>query len=290
MKRFRKQKLDIGKMVIGILLTMFALVCLIPFYYVVMVSFSDPALVKEGQVILMPKGFSTKAYQIILKDSKFYTGFAVSIFRTVVGTAIALAVQAMFAYSISRSHLYGKRFFTGMVIFAVLFNGGIIPTYLTVCYTGIFDTLWALILPAAISPWNIIILSSFFSSLPDSLMESAVIDGASDLVIFRKIAIPLSIPAIATVGLFIAVFHWNSLMDAVIYINSSKLKPLQTFLIDLIMRSSTQDMLSSQAEQEIPTLSIQTAAIFASTLPILVVYPFLQRFFVKGVMIGAVKE
>lgn len=285
----KRKKPDIGKIIIYIVLICFAMTCLIPFYYIVMVSFSDPALVKEGQVILFPKGFSTKAYEIILKDTKFYTGFAVSIVRTVVGTAIALTVQAMFAYAISRNHLFGKKVFTGMVIFAVLFHGGIIPTYLTVCYTGIVDTIWALILPAAISPWNIIILCSFFSSLPDSLMESAVIDGASDLVVFRKIAIPLSTPALATIGLFIAVFHWNSLMDAVIYINTTKLKPLQSYLIDLIMRSSTQDMLGSVAEQEIPTLSIQTAAIFASTFPILIVYPFLQRFFVKGVMIGAIK-
>ena len=284
-----RKKLDFGRIIIGIVLIGFAFLCLIPFYYILMVSFSDPALVKEGEVILFPKGFSTKAYEMIIRDQKFFRGFGVSVFRTVVGTALAMIVHCMFAYAVSRKHLAGRKWFMKLVIFAVLFNGGIIPTYLTICYTGIFDTIWALILPMAVNPWNTIILISFFSALPEGLEESAVIDGASDVKIFFKIAMPLSKPAIATIGLFTAVSHWNALMDAVIYINDSKLKPLQSYLIDLVMRSSTQEMFGSMAEQEIPTLSIQTAAIFASTLPILVVYPFVQKFFVKGVMIGAIK-
>lgn len=284
-----RKKLDFGRIIIGMVLIGFAFLCLIPFYYILMVSFSDPALVKEGEVILLPKGFSTKAYGMIIRDQKFFRGFGVSVFRTVAGTMLALAVQCMFAYAVSRKHLTGRKWFVKLVIFAVLFNGGIIPTYLTICYTGIFDTIWALILPMAVNPWNTIILINFFSVLPEGLEESAVINGASDIKIFFKIAMPLSKPAIATIGLFTAVSHWNSLMDAVIYINDSKLKPLQSYLIDLVMRSSTQEMFGSMAEQEIPTLSIQTAAIFASTLPILVVYPFVQKFFVKGVMIGAIK-
>ena len=286
---FGHKKLDIGDLMIKIILILFSLICLIPFYYILMVSFSDPTKVKEGQVILLPKGFSTAAYQMIFRDRKFYSGFVVSTMRTVLGMALGITVQCMLGYALSKKHLFGRKLFRRIVLFAVLFNGGIIPTYLTVCYTGIFDSIWALVIPPLINPWNVIILMNFFSSIPESLEESAIIDGANDITIFFKIAIPLSVPAIATIALFIAVFHWNSLMDGVIYINQSKLKPLQNYLIDLVMRSSTQQM-GGLVEQELPTLSIQTAAIFASTLPILVVYPFVQRYFVKGVMIGAIKE
>lgn len=283
------KRLDFGEIFIKILLILFAFLCLIPFYYILMVSFSDPTRVREGQVILFPKGLSFKAYEMIFNDAKFYSGFLVSCARTLLGTVIGVGVQCMFGYALSRKHLLGRKVLRGMVLFAVLFNGGIIPTYLTVCYTGIFDSIWALVLPVALNPWNVIILMNFFSSIPESLEESAIIDGANDITIFFKIAVPLSIPAVATIALFIAVYHWNALMDGVIYINQSKLKPLQNYLIDLVMRSSTQQM-GGLVEQELPTLSIQTAAIFASTLPILVVYPFVQRYFVKGVMIGAVKE
>jgi putative aldouronate transport system permease protein len=195
----------------------------------------------------------------------------------------------MFAYGLSRTHLVGKKFFKTLVIFAILFNGGIIPTYLVICYTGIFDTLWALILPIAMSPRNTNILTSFFASLPSTLEESATIDGANDFTIFCRIAVPLSGAALGTILLFISVSHWNALMDAVIYINNSKLKPLQAYLVDLVMRAYTQNMYADPVEQEIPPLSIQTAAIFASTFPILVVYPFVQKYFVKGVMVGAIK-
>ena len=175
------------------------------------------------------------------------------------------------------------------MVFTLLFNGGIIPTYLVVRYTGILNTIWALIIPDAISAWNVIILVSFFSSIPDSIVDSAKIDGANDIVIFNRLILPLSIPAVATITLFVAVQHWNALMDAVIYINKSTLKPLQIYLLDLVQRTQMNDLFATQSEQDLPTLSIQTAAIFAGTLPILVVYPFIQRYFIKGVMIGAIK-
>ena len=289
MEAAMKKSVSFSDVLITCILIFFALLCILPFYYVVTVSLSDPNLVSEGQLILYPKKFSMEAYHMIFRDQKFFQSFWTSVERTVFGTVMGIVIQSLFAYSLSRSHLIGRRFFKRMVIFAILFNGGIIPTYLVVCYTGIFDSIWALLLPIAMSPWNVIILTSFFSSLPVTLEESAKIDGANDLTVFYKIAIPLSMPAIATIILFISVSHWNSLMDAVIFINSSKLKPLQAYLVDLVMRSSTQNMYANPTEQDIPTLSIQTAAIFASTLPILIVYPFIQKYFVKGVMLGAIK-
>jgi putative aldouronate transport system permease protein len=273
----------------GAVLTVVAVVCLLPFYYVMTVSFSDPKFVKQGEIMLLPHGFSLDAYKVILRQATFYNAFKVSVIRTVLGTAINLALQCMVAYPLSRKTLWGRRFFVFYVVFTMLFNGGIIPTYLVVRYTGILNTIWALIIPDAISAWNVIILVSFFSSIPDSIVDSAKIDGANDIVIFGRLIIPLSIPAVATITLFIAVQHWNALMDAVIYINKSTLKPLQIYLLDLVQRTQMNDLFASQSEQDIPTLSIQTAAIFAGTLPILVVYPFIQRYFIKGVMIGAIK-
>ncbi len=195
----------------------------------------------------------------------------------------------MVAYPLSRKNLWGRRFFVFYVVFTLLFNGGIIPTYLIVRYTGILNTIWALIIPDAISAWNVIILVSFFSSIPDSIVDSAKIDGANDITIFNRLIVPLSLPAVATITLFVAVQHWNAVMDAVIYINKSTLKPLQIYLLDLVQRSQMIDMFASMSEQDMPTLSIQTAAVFAGTLPILLVYPFIQRYFIKGVMIGAIK-
>jgi putative aldouronate transport system permease protein len=270
-------------------LTGAAFICILPFYYVITVSFSDPTSVRTGELLLYPKGFSLEAYKVILKQDTFYNAFLVTVIRTVLGTAINLALQCMVAYPLSRRSMIGRRFFMLFVIFTLLFNGGIIPTYLVVRYTGILNTIWAMILPDAISAWNVIILVSFFMTIPDSMIDSAKIDGANDLSIFVRLIVPLSIPVIMTITLFIAVNHWNSLMDAVIYINKSSLKPLQVYLMSLVMRSEMQNMLGSQSEQDLPTLSIQTAAIFAATLPILLVYPFIQKYFIKGVMIGAIK-
>ena len=176
-----------------------------------------------------------------------------------------------------------------MIIFTMLFNGGIIPTYLVVKGTGLLDTIWALIIPNAISAWNVTILISFFSTIPESISESARIDGANDFIIFARLVLPLSIPSVAVIVLYIAVGHWNGLMDAVLYINKSSLKPLQVYLMDLVMRNQMTDMYSDSNSQAVTTLSVQTAAIFASTLPILFIYPFVQKYFVQGVMIGAIK-
>lgn len=277
------------RLVNGFVLLALALLCLLPFYYVVMISFSDPLLVREGMITLLPRGFSLRAYQLILRQQIFFNALKVSVQRTAIGGAINLVMQCMTAYALSCRYLRGRKAFTLMVIFTMLFNGGIIPTFLIVRYTGLLDTFWALVIPNAISTWNVIILISFFDSIPDSIHESARIDGANDITIFLRLVIPLSIPAIAVIALYIAVSHWNALMDAVLYINKSKLKPLQSYLMDLVMRNQMNDMYATPSEQEVTSLSLQTAAIFASTVPILLVYPLVQRYFVSGLMIGAIK-
>lgn len=283
------KKIDWFDIVNKLVLLFMAVICILPFYYVIVVSFSDPKLIREGKFLLTPKGFSLKAYEMVLRQNTFFNAFRVTIIRTVLGLFINLFFQCTMAYALSKKRLRGRNVYMFMVLFTMLFNGGMIPTYLVVRYTNLIDTIWSLVIPSAINAWNVIILVNFFASIPESIEESASIDGANDIIIFFKLIVPLSIPGIATIALFIAVYHWNNLMEGVLYINTSSLKPLQVYLRDLVMRSQMQDMYQDTGEQDIPSLAIQTAAIFASTLPILVVYPFIQKYFVKGIMVGAVK-
>ncbi|MCU6708420.1 carbohydrate ABC transporter permease [Paenibacillus sp. J5C_2022] len=269
---------------------MFSIASFIPFYYVIVASFSNPDLVEEGKLMLFPKGFTIDAYVEILKNDKFINSFIVTIERTLLGTVLNLALQLTIAYSLSKSYLPGRRLFLIFIIITLLFNGGIVPTYLIVKNTGLIDTIWALVIPSAISTWNVILLRSFFESVPSSLEESARTDGANDIYIFWRIYLPLSLPAVSTIGLFIAVNHWNSFMDAVIYLNSYDLQVLQVYLRDMVVRQEVQALLGdSTFDGNVSSLSLRTASIFLSALPVLLLYPFIQKYFIKGVMIGAVK-
>ena len=272
-----------------IVVTFFAALCLLPFYYIIVVSFSDPKLINPSDLIMRPYGFSLEAYRVTLSQRQFFLSFGVSVQRTVIGTVLSLTVVSMLSYAISKRYLRGRKIFFVMIIFTMLFSGGMIPTYLVVRYTKIMNTIWALIIPSLVNTFNVIVLTNFFAAIPDEIEESARLDGANDIVIFIKLMLPLSLPALATIALFIAVAHWNSLMDGIIYINKSELKPLQVYLTDIVMMSRMEDFFQDSADRAIPPLTLQCATIFASTVPILVVYPFLQRYFVKGAMVGAVK-
>lgn len=272
-----------------IVMTIFAVLCFFPFYYIFVVSISDPERVREGAMILYPQGFSLEAYKVTLTHARFYSSLRVSVVRTLLGTLLGVAFSSAVAYGISRPYLRGRKWMTLFLVFTMLFNGGMIPTYLVVRYTGLIDTLWALIIPNMINTFNVIVLINFFRAVPAELEESAKIDGANDLIIFVKIMIPVAMPSIATITLFVAVYHWNTLMDGILYINTSSKKPLQIYLNDIIVAGQTEDMFQDSASRWMPTMSLKTATIFASTLPILIVYPFLQKYFVKGVMVGSVK-
>ena len=240
-------------------------------------------------MILYPQGFSLEAYEVTLSHARFYSSLKVSVIRTLAGTALGVVFSSALAYAVSRPYLRGRKWLTLFLIFTMLFNGGMIPTYLVVRYTGLIDTIWALIIPNMINTFNVIVLINFFRAVPAELEESAKIDGANDLVIFLRLMIPVAMPAIATITLFIAVYHWNALMDGILYINTSTKKPLQVYLNDIVAAGQTQDMFQDASARWMPTMSLKSATIFASTLPILIVYPFLQKYFVKGVMVGSVK-
>ncbi|HOJ10353.1 MAG TPA: carbohydrate ABC transporter permease [Clostridiales bacterium] len=273
-------------------LFMYGIICIFPFYYVFIVSISDFSQVTNNIVFIWPKGVNLGIYKNIMRYKGFTDGLKVSVFRTVVGTALGLSLQTMLAYALSKKCLPGRRFMVLYIIFTLIFNGGMIPTYIVIRNLGLVDKIWVLIIPGLISSWNVILLMSFFSSIPVEIEESARIDGANDILILIKLILPLSLPSLATIGLFIAVGHWNALMDGVIYINREELKPLQAFLVNLVSsQNSSMGMnhISFSEEQRLPPYTTRCAIIFASTVPILVVYPFVQKYFIKGLMIGAIK-
>ncbi|MDR1060922.1 MAG: carbohydrate ABC transporter permease [Clostridiales bacterium] len=275
---------------IGAVLILFAIVTFIPFYYAIMASLSDPKLVSEGELLLYPRGFSIAAFRRILENSRFLICFKNTVLRTLIGTAVNLTVQSSIAYSLSRKYLPGRKFFMLFIIFSMMFNPGIIPTYLVVKATGIINSLAALIIPAAISTWNIILLRNFFEAIPESIEESAKMDGANDIRILVSIVLPLSLPSLATIGLFAAVMHWNSFMDAVIYVTSQDKHVLQVFLRDMIVQLQNAYMFGDPLSMtDVSSLSLRTASVVVSTIPIVAVYPFIQRHFVRGIMVGAVK-
>jgi putative aldouronate transport system permease protein len=228
---------------------------------------------------------------LILENDRFIYAFFTTITRTVLGLAINLSLTLMLAYSLSKKYLPGRRFFMVYIIITMLFNGGIIPAYLIVRSTGLLDTIWALVIPAAISTFNVILLRSFFEGVPESLEESAKIDGANDLFIFVRIYLPLSMAAVATIGLFIGVYHWNQFMDAVIYVHSPELKVLQIFLRDMVIQLEIASLMGDigAINQKTTGLSVRMAAGILVALPIIIIYPFIQKYFVKGVMLGSVK-
>lgn len=283
-------RLSVANIIIGTILLIFGMLTFLPVYYVVVASISDPHQIREGQLILFPKGFDLSAYKIMLENAQFLRSFFNTISRTVLGLIINMALQLTIAYALSKHYLPGRKFFMVYIIITMMFNGGIIPTYMIVNGTGLTDTIWSLVIPNAISTWNVILLRSFFENVPESLEESARLDGANDISIFIRIYLPLSLPAVATISLFTAVMHWNTYMDAIIYINRADLQVLQTYLRDMIIQMEMASMLGDAGViAETTSLSVRTAAAFLSILPIVIVYPFIQKYFVKGVTLGAVK-
>ncbi len=275
-----------------IVLGMFALVTVIPFLYVIAGSFATQHELLERGFILFPTEFSLSAYKFIFSTSTLVRSLLVTIFITVVGTLINLIFTCLMAYPMARRDLDFRKPIQLMVIFTMLFGGGMIPTFLVVKNLHMIDTYWALLLPGAISAFNLIIIRSFFQQLPEGLEESAKIDGASDPGILVKIVLPLSMPVLATFSLFYAVGHWNTFFSAVLYINDSTKWPIQVLLRQIVILSQGGSLGDTTAfEQDFvpPDQAVKMAVIVISTIPILVVYPFLQKHFAKGVLLGSVK-
>ncbi len=267
---------------------------LYPLYFVVIASFSDPLLVGAGKVLFVPKGVHVDAYRMVLRDPDILTGYRNTIFYTLAGTTLNVLLTILAAYPLSRKDLVGRPVFTWLLVFTMFFSGGLIPTYLLVSDLGLRDTVWALLLPGAISVWNVIIMRTFFqSTIPDELREAAQLDGCSNTGLLVRVVLPLSKPILAVMVLYYGVAHWNSFFNALIYITQSRLYPLQLVLRSILVQNRiSEEMMAdvdSIAQRQLLVESIKYAVIIVSTLPIMMLYPFLQRYFVKGVMIGAIK-
>jgi putative aldouronate transport system permease protein len=272
---------------------MILLIVLYPLYFVVIASVSDPYAVSGGSVWLVPKGFTFDGYKELLKHSDIWTGYGNTILYTIVGTLVGLVVNIPAAYALSRKDLVGKKFFMLMFVFTMFFSGGLIPTFLTIKEFHLYNTFTVMVLPFSVSVFNIIVARTFFqSSIPDDLWEAAQIDGCGNLRYFFGIVLPLSKAVIAVIGLWTAVGIWNSYFNALIYIKDTSLYPLQLILRNILIVNSMQgSMGTGEAAQVALRLSnmMRYSVIIVSTVPILCVYPLVQKHFNQGVMIGAVK-
>lgn len=277
-----------------VFLTLITITTVFPFINTVAVSFSSERAVVSGEVSVWPVEATLDTYEAVMERSPILQALLNTIIVTVVGVAVNMVMTTLAAYSLSKRRLRGRQAILVAITFTMLFRAGLIPDYLVVRSLGLMNTYWALWLPTAIITFNMIVLKTFFQSLPESLEESAMIDGATDPVILTRIVIPLSLPAIATISLFYAVHHWNSYMNVLIYITSSAKYTLQMRLRQLLLDSSMLTSITTMIEdsmdtQQVAQESIKAASIVVATVPILLVYPFLQRYFVKGVMIGSIK-
>ncbi|GGD91749.1 carbohydrate ABC transporter permease [Paenibacillus nasutitermitis] len=272
------------------LLIIVGLVTILPFIYVISGSLVSSEELLTKKIVLFPTRISWDAYQYIFASPIIYRSLLNSIFITVVGTVINLVLTTLMAYPLSKKTLRGRSKLLMLIVFTMLFNGGMIPTYLVVKSMGLLDTYWSLWLPSAISAFNLILLRNFFQQLPESLEESAKIDGCNDLRILYKIVVPLSLPAMATFALFYAVYYWNSYFTAVLYINKSSLWPIQVWLQQIVLLSAGGfSDANALSEVVVPPDSIKYAVIVVAAVPVLLLYPFLQKHFTKGVLLGSVK-
>lgn len=286
-----KKKLSIGLIINGIVLFVIGFICLYPFLNVLAYSMSGYNAVLSGKVTFYPIDFNIDAYRQILGKTQIWLAMRATIIVTVLGTALSLILTIFAAYALSIKDLPGRKAFTVFILFTMYFSGGMIPTFIVVKSLGMYDTLLSLFLPQAINVFNFIVMRTFFRNLPESLSEAARIDGASYMTILFKIVLPLSIPIIATIGLFYAVAYWNTYFDALLYIKSPEKYTLQLRLKSLLFEG---ELNNSGANVEgigtqVMTQSLKMATVAVSTMPILLVYPWLQKYFVKGVMIGSVK-
>lgn len=289
----KKKKFSIGNMIIGILLFAFALFCMYPMIYVVIASFSDPIkLAQHTGILLWPLDFTLKGYEIIMGYESIWTGYKNTLIVIVVGVSVNMIMTVIAAYVLSRKELCVHKFLNIMVIFTMYFGGGMIPTYMIVKFLGLVNTLWALIIPGAISTWNMIIVRSAIEGIPSTLTDAAKIDGANDWKTLTQVVIPLIKPTLAVVALYYMVGHWNSYFSAMIYLQDRSKYPLQLILREILITGKNIATTGGFDITELDRYKDLTkyCSTVVAVLPVLVIYPFLQKYFVAGVFTGAVKE
>ena len=283
--------LDIFKV---LFLTVVAVATVYPFWNVFIVSINDATDAVRGGLYLWPRVFSLQSYLNILTRSDFQQSILITVARTVIGTPLAVLCTAMAAYSLSRKELVAGKFWNLLFVFTMYFGGGQVPYYMVLKGLGLLDNFWVFIFPLIMSVYNIILIKSYIASMPESLFEAVKIDGGNDLVIFFRFVLPLAKPILMTVALFVAITQWNSWFDANLYTSSENLKPMQSKLVEILNQYQTgattsQQMSNAKTGVTVTADSIRMAATMVATLPIIMIYPFIQKYFVKGIMLGAVK-
>lgn len=293
----KKRKINIADLFIYAIILLLTISCLIPIVNTIAISMSDKTSAALGQVYFLPKNFNIEAYKEILKDTRFFTAFGVSVVRVLIGTSLNTFLAIIMAYPLSKSkEVFPMRnFYMWFMVVTMLFNGGLVPNFLLIKNLQLMDTIWALVLPTAVNVFNVIILTNFYKGLPKSLEEAAYVDGAKPFYILFKIFAPLSKPAIATITLFSAVNHWNAFFDGKIYINSPTKLPLQTYIQSLNFNLNLSAMQNMNPDEivrklEMSNLTFSASKAIVSMIPIIIIYPFLQKYFVTGIVMGAVKE
>ncbi|WP_127539300.1 carbohydrate ABC transporter permease [Paenibacillus illinoisensis] len=280
----------IGQSLNAIVLGLLAVAMFFPLYYVFVVSFTDPGEYLQKKIVLFPQRWSAEAYAYLLSTPAFARSLGNSAFLATVGTVCSLAVSSSLAYALSQKRFYFRKVLMFLIVLTILFSPGIIPNYLLVRELGLINNIWALILPALANGWTVLLMKNFFDSLPAEISEAASIDGCSAIRTWYTIVLPLSMPALAAFGLFFAVGYWNQFFAALLYLNDSAKWPIQVLLQNMLLNASNIDLVAPGQQVETPpTEMLKMAAIIVAIMPVLVVYPFIQKHFAKGAMVGSVK-
>ncbi len=287
-KRRKLHSITMLDIVIYMIMILVILICIVPFIYMLALSLSSPSAIINNQVSLIPVGLNFEAYIQIFSYPNFFRAYGNTILYTVGGTLIALSMTTLFAYAMSKRFLVGHKVVMKLIVFSMFFSGGLIPTYLLISNLHLTGTVWAMLLPFAIGQFNLIILINFFRAVPAEVEEAAIIDGLDYFGILRRIIVPLSTPALATIGLYTAVFFWNDWFNGLIYLNTSQY-PVMLFLRNIVNGTTMVGDGAGSADKSTIAMSIKSAVIITSTLPIIILYPMLQRFFVTGLTLGSVK-
>lgn len=293
----RIERFGLFDVVIYLILLFFCLICLVPLLNTVAMSLSDKTSAAAGKVFLWPVNFTVQPYIEIVKDAQYIRSFGISVVRVLLGTAINMFFSITMAYPLSKSkHLFHARnVYMWIMVFTMMFGGGLVATYIWLKDLGLLDTIWVLVLPGAVPTFSVIVLMNFFKGLPGALEEAALVDGANPLQIMCRIFVPLSLPSLATISLFAIVGHWNAYFDGKIYINSLRNLPLQTYIQMLTSELTAEQMANMTPDEivarlEVSSLTFNCAKVVICTIPVLLIYPFLQKYFVTGLVMGSVKE
>lgn len=277
----------------AVVLLLVAALCLVPILHVIALSFSKSSSVMAGHVTLFPVNAALSSYKLLMQRPDFFASFRVSLLRVLLGVTVNMALIMLTAYPLSKKkdQFHGRTAYAWYMILTIIFSGGLIPTYMVVKQMGLINSVWSMVLPGAIPVWNTVLMMNFYRNLPREIEESAFIDGANHLVVLTRLYIPLSAPAVATIALFSIVGHWNSWFDGLIYLNTPSLYPLQTFLymIDSSVTLGATTSENVEYMREISDRTLRSAQIVIAMVPVLIAYPFLQKYFTKGIVMGSVK-